>query len=163
MINELLKDDVKDIVLHQYTILADFITLPQLVIHWYVATAMPERTLAIVPHIGYDKRKCGSLKENIWLAYLDRVHERDEGVNFVPIHSRYCTSGSQKHVGRYHLDGFCTLTDGCRECYEFYGCYYHGCMSCYPDRSQLVRKRLGKMVTIAFRLHLIAQWNVNVT
>ena len=141
MINELLKDDVKDIVLCQYTILADFITLPQLVIHWYVATAMPERTLAIVPHSGYDKGKCGSLKENIWLAYLDRVHERDEGMNFVPIHSHYCTSGLQKHVGHYHLDGFRTLTDGRRECYEFYGCYYHGCMSCYPDRSQLVRKK----------------------
>ena len=87
MINGLLRDDVKDIVPHQYTILADFITLPQLVIHWYVATAMPERTLAIVPHGGYDKEKCGSLKENIWLAYLDRVHERDEGMNFVPIRS----------------------------------------------------------------------------
>ena len=57
MINELLRDDVKDKVPHQYIILADFIMLPQLVIHWYVATAMPERTLAIVPHGGYDKGK----------------------------------------------------------------------------------------------------------
>ena len=142
MINELLRDDVNDIVPHQYTILADFITLPQLVIHWYVATSMPEHTLAIVPHGGYDKGKCGSLKENIWLGYLDRVHERDEGMNFVPIRSHYCTSGSQKRVGHYHLDSFHALTDGHREYYEFYGCYYHGCMSCYPDRSHLVRKQV---------------------
>ena len=139
MINEFLRDDVKDIVPHQYTILADFITLPQLVIYWYVATAMPEHTLAIIPHGGYDKRKCGSLKENIWLAYLDTVHERDEGVNFVPIRSHYCTSGLQK---RDHLESFCTLTDSRRECYEFYGFYYFGCMSCYPDHSHLVRKQV---------------------
>ena len=62
---------------HQYTILADFIMLPLLVIHWYIATAMPECTLAIVPHGGYDRGKCGSLKENIWLAYLDKTHGRD--------------------------------------------------------------------------------------
>ena len=40
---------VKDMVPHQYTILADFITSPQLVIHWYVATSMPEWMLVIVP------------------------------------------------------------------------------------------------------------------
>ena len=76
-ISELMRDKVKDVVPHQYTILADFIMLPQLVIHWYIATAMPECTLAIVPHGGHDRGKCGSLKENIWLAYLDKTHGRD--------------------------------------------------------------------------------------
>ena len=74
MISELLKSNIKDIVLHQYTILADFITLPQLVIHWYLGTSMPLRLLAIVPNGGYDSCKCGSLKENIWLTYLDKLH-----------------------------------------------------------------------------------------
>ena len=51
MMNELVRSNVKDIIVsHQCTILADFITLPQLVIHWYVGMAMPQRTLAIVPH-----------------------------------------------------------------------------------------------------------------
>ena len=41
IINELIKSNVKDIVPHQYTILDDFITLPQLLIHWYVGASMP--------------------------------------------------------------------------------------------------------------------------
>ena len=141
MINELIESNVKDIVCHQYTILADFITLPQLVIHWYVGASMPPRTLAIVPHSGYDNGKCGSLKENIWLSYLDKLHEEIEGVNFVPIRFRYCSGQKQKVIGRYHLDGFRILTNGSRECYEFYGCYYHGCLTCFPDRSKVIRHK----------------------
>ena len=70
MISELLKSNVKDIVPHQYMILADFITLPQLVIYWYVGTSMPSRSLAIVPNGGYDSGKCGSLKKDVWLTYF---------------------------------------------------------------------------------------------
>ena len=57
MINKLLRDNAKYIVPHQYTILADFTMLPQLVMNWYIATAMPERTLAIVPRSAYHKGK----------------------------------------------------------------------------------------------------------
>ena len=96
MISELIRSNVVDIVPHQYTILVDFITLPQLVIHWYVGTSMPERTLAVVPYGGYDGGKCGSLKENVWLTYLEKLQERDEGVDFVPIRSRYCSGRTQK-------------------------------------------------------------------
>ena len=81
MINELVKSNVKDIVPHQYTTLADFITLSQLVTHWYIGTSMLSRSLAIVPNGGYDNGKCGSLKENIWLTYLDKLHEKEDGVN----------------------------------------------------------------------------------
>ena len=31
------------------------------------------------------------------------------------------------------------MPGGCREFYEFYGCYYHGCDVCYTDRSRVVR------------------------
>ena len=71
MMNELVRSNVKGIVPHQFTILTDFIMLPQLVIHWYIGTAIPQRTLAIVPHRGYDSGKCGSLKGKVWLTYSD--------------------------------------------------------------------------------------------
>ena len=61
--------------------------------------------------------------------------------NFVPIRSRYCTAQSQKIFGHYHLDGFHVLNDGSRECYEFYGCYYHGCPTCFPDHSRVIRRK----------------------
>ena len=53
--------------------------------------------------------------------------------------SRYCSGVSQYRVGDYYLDGFRELPGGCREFYEFYGCYYHGCDVCYMDRLRVVR------------------------
>ena len=47
--------------------------------------------------------------------------------------SRYCSGIRQYRVGDYYLDGFRELPGGCREFYEFYGCYYHGCDVCYMD------------------------------
>ena len=137
MMNELLRSNVKDIVPHQFTILADFVTLPQLVIHWYIGTSIPQRTLAIVSHGGYDSGKCGSLKERVWLMYLDKLHEETEGVNFIPIRSRYCNEQKQK-VGNCHLDGFRIMNIGSRECFKFYGCYCPRCPRCFPDRSKIV-------------------------
>ena len=102
---------------------------------------MPPQTLAVVPHGGYDMGKCGSYKENVWICYLDKLQEEVEGSNFVPIRSRYCTGQGQKIIGRYHLDGFRILSNGSRECYEFYGCYYHGCLICFPDRSKVIRHK----------------------
>ena len=139
MMNELLRSNVKDIVPHQFTILADFVTLLELVIHWYIGTSMSQRTLAVVPHGGYNSGKCGSLKERVWLMYLDKLHKKAEGVNFIPIRFRYCTGKKQKKVGNYYLDRFRIMNNGRRECFEFYGCYYHGCPSCFPDRSKIVR------------------------
>ena len=140
MISELRTSGVMDIIDHQYTILADFITLPQMVIHWFVGVMLPERTLSIVPHRGYEWGKCGSHKEQIWLASIDKKNVAMESESFVPIQSRYSTCG-QKKVGKYYLDGFRQLACGKRVCYEFYGCYYHGCMICFPDRNKIVRKK----------------------
>ena len=44
-------------------------------------------------------------------------------------------------VDRYYLDGYRRLGDGRHVCYEFYGCYYHGCIVCFPDRNKLIRKK----------------------
>ena len=61
--------------------------------------------------------------------------------------------GHKKCIGCYHLDGFRTLPSGRRECYEFYGCYYHGRVKCFPDHSRFVRKRLREDGTILFKPH----------
>ena len=140
MIIELKNSGVVDIVDHQYTILADFITLPQMVIHWFVGVMLPERTLSIVPHRGYEWGKCGSYKERVWLTWLDKQNAKEEGESFVPIQSRYSSEGQMK-VDRYYLDGFRELECGKHVCYEFYGCYYHSCIVCFPDRNKVIRKK----------------------
>ena len=93
---ELRNSGVTDIIDHQYTILADFITLPQMVIHWFVGIMLPERTLSVVPHRGYEWGRCGSRKEQIWLTYLDKQNVEEEGELFVPIQSRYALGGQKK-------------------------------------------------------------------
>ena len=75
MIGELKQTSVCGIVEHEFTMFADFITLPQMIIHWYVGCMMLECCLAIVPNQGYNSGKCGSVKENVWLAYLDKLQE----------------------------------------------------------------------------------------
>ena len=139
MVSELRSSGVNDIIDHDFTILADFITLPQLVVHWFIGCMMPQRTIAVVPNGGYDGEKGRSLKEHVWLSYLDKVNEHMEGVNFVPIVSRYCSRCTQQRVGSFYMDGYRELPSGGRECFEFYGCYYHGCTICFPDRSKVIR------------------------
>ena len=110
-----------------------------MVIHWFVGCMMNEHEISVVPSGGYFDGKCGSHKERIWLTYLDAIHLREECDDFVPLVSRYCSGIRQYRVGDYYLDGFRELPGGCREFYEFYGCYYHGCDVCYTDRSRVVR------------------------
>ena len=117
MINELKGSGVTNIVQHDFTILAYFITLPQLVIHWFVSCMMPERTVSVVPNGGYDSGKCGSLKGRMWLSYMDKMNERLEGNQFVPIMSRYCSGHGQHCIGAFYLDGYRELPNGCRECF----------------------------------------------
>ena len=109
MIRELKSSGVVGIVEHDYTILADLITLPQMVIHWFVECMMPERMIAVVPNGGYDRGKCGSLKERIWLTYSDVLHEEEERHDFVPMQSRYCSGEGQHRIGEFFLDGYRVL------------------------------------------------------
>ena len=32
------------------------------------------------------------------------------------------------------------MNNGSKECYEFYGFYYHGCPKCFPNQSKVVRR-----------------------
>ena len=90
-------------------------TLPRLVIHWFVGCMMPECTIAVVPNGRYDRGKGGSLKECVWSAHMNREHEITEGDEFIPIMSRYCSGRTQHRVGDYYLDGYKELKNGGRE------------------------------------------------
>ena len=110
-----------------------------MVIHWFVGCMMNECEISVVLSGGYFDGKCGSRKKRIWLTYLDAIHLREECDYFVPLVSRYCSGISQYRVGDYYLDGFRELPGGCREFYEFYGCYYHSCDVCYTDTWRAVK------------------------
>ena len=48
---------------------------------------------------------------------------------------------------RYHVDGYDPQT---RTCYEYQGCHWHGCRTCYPNREER-HTRLGDRHTDAAR------------
>ena len=68
-------------------------------------------------------------------------------------------AGEQK-VGPYKLDGLlltgekqvgpCSKTIFEGVAYDFYGCYYHGCPVCYPNRSEFNKKLGATMESIYF-------------
>ena len=78
----------------------------------------------------------------------------------MPVQSRYCTGMEQKQVGRYSLDGFRTLPNGSRECYEFYSCYYHSCPKCFLDHSKVVHCKYSEHGYVSIeRAHLnMIEW-----
>jgi predicted nucleic acid-binding Zn-ribbon protein len=61
-----------------------------------------------------------------WLAFVQAKTSQ-------PIQTHMSDSGEFK-IGSYHVDGYNAAT---REVYEFEGCFFHGCLACYPDRSKL--------------------------
>ncbi|XP_062570462.1 uncharacterized protein LOC134232499 [Saccostrea cucullata] len=45
-------------------------------------------------------------------------------------HIRHARNGGEVKIGNYTVDGYQEAT---RTVYEFYGCYWHGCPTCYPS------------------------------
>ncbi|KAJ8018898.1 putative DNA polymerase [Holothuria leucospilota] len=85
---------------------------------------LKEGTIAIVPHQGYNPRYKQSVKALKWLRWI----EQEEGI--VIQHAR---QGGEKQIDHYRVDGF----HG-NHVYEFYGCIWHGCPTCRPNREACV-------------------------
>ena len=81
---------------------------------------LKENTIAIIPHLGYRKTANQSHCAYQWLAHV--AHQD----NVVIRHGR---NEGEKRVGPYLLDGYCEATN---TAYEFHGCFYHGCIKCFP-------------------------------
>ena len=84
---------------------------------------MPKKIIAIVPE--YAKTDTFSKMSIIWLNYMSN------GVNI-----QHVLSGGEKKlmIGNktYKVDSFCVEMN---TVYEFYGCFWHGCPSCYKPNS----------------------------
>jgi hypothetical protein len=47
---------------------------------------------------------------------------------------KHALSGGEHRIGSYRVDGFCATT---QTVWEFMGCFWHGCIKCFPDRSEI--------------------------
>ena len=71
-----------------------------------------------------------SKKSIIWLTWMEaqlEIHIQHKG-----------NSEREKRVkGNYPVDGYGVDLDGHIYVLQFYGCYWHGCPKCYPDRAKI--------------------------
>ena len=97
--------------------------------HW-----MRPRTLAVEPLHGWHPQIRQSRAALEWLYHLERILPPPTDGEPCLRHSR---NGGEVlfRIGehRYHADGYDPRTGFV---YEFYGCFYHGCPECFPQRHQ---------------------------
>ncbi|XP_061181223.1 uncharacterized protein LOC133189847 [Saccostrea echinata] len=82
---------------------------------------MPKETIAIIPNLGYQPARRYSAKACRWLSWMS--HQTGS-------HIQHARNGGEVKIGSYTVDGYQEAT---RTVYEFYGCYWHGCPTCYPN------------------------------
>ncbi|XP_062602351.1 uncharacterized protein LOC134264065 [Saccostrea cucullata] len=87
----------------------------------YRRNFMPKDTIAIIPNLGYEPARQYSAKACRWLTWMS--HQNG-------CHMRHARNGGEVPIGNYTVDGYQEAT---RTVYEFYGCYWHGCPTCYPS------------------------------
>lgn len=70
-----------------------------------------------------------------WLEFLASGNDID---------IKHALNGGEFKVGKYRMDGYCVTNN---TCYEFHGCYWHGCPTCYDpeDRNLVNGKRNRKL------------------
>ncbi|XP_062620655.1 uncharacterized protein LOC134282247 [Saccostrea cucullata] len=87
--------------------------------------------IAVVPSQGYTKRDNYSKISIQWLEWLmEKSRQRGN-----PLSISHALNGGEYHVPgtNYRCDGFVQSPNGKGTIYEFYGCVFHGCPSCFPE------------------------------
>ena len=94
--------------------------------------SMPAHSFAIISDVGYPNKVRYSVKGVRWLQAMRR-----------PI--RHALNGGEVKIGPYTVDGFDASTN---TVYEFLGCFYHGCPTCFPKRDTKNPYTLESMNTL---------------
>ncbi|XP_054156005.1 uncharacterized protein LOC128954450 [Oppia nitens] len=107
-------------------------TLASVAMECFKANFLQEKQIANTPVCGYDNYKNKSDKERIWIEDIikkDKILKN--GLNI----ERNARLGS-----RYWPDG---LDREKKIVYEFFGCYYHGCVTCFPLNRDEFKPNIG--------------------
>ena len=95
------------------------ITLPMAVMESFKCNYLKSNQIAIIPLSGYEPFRKVSYIGQTWLDFLEK--------------QRNTIIKREYRLGKYYADGFDEKT---KEVYEFYGCYWHGCLQCYPSKRE---------------------------
>lgn len=96
------------------------ITLPSAIMELFKYKYLSPKTLAVIPHNGYESQRNRSYSSSVWLDYL----EEKENIEIV----------REYKIIHYYADGYYKNVTTLEETiFEFLGCYYHGCPKCFPN------------------------------
>ena len=120
--------------------MAECITIASACNHYYRKKCLQPFTIASEPVRGWHgKSKPHSHASMEWLYWINhQLRQQRQSTEDQLMHAH--NQGEHTiSVGRHqmHVDGFDPTT---QTVYEFQGCFYHGCLTCFPHRDQLHRK-----------------------
>ncbi|KAG6937980.1 hypothetical protein G0U57_007829, partial [Chelydra serpentina] len=93
----------------------------------YRFMCLEPNTVALLPPDNYHRQKKRYSTPSIqWLLYIS--HKEN-------IQIRHALQGGELQVGPYFLDGYADV-DGVCTAFEFNGCFFHGCLTCYCEKTQ---------------------------
>ena len=137
------------------------ITLPSAVIELFKYSYLEPKTLAIIPHRGYESKRKNSYAANVWLDYV----ENTENIKI----------SREIKIANFFVDGF---EKNSNTIFEFLGCYYHGCPSCFPnnrnfkindrqsfdqlDRKTISRLEFLKKLKYNLKTKRECEWNIEI-
>ena len=106
-----------------------FITIGSLSNFIFKNLMLKEKTIAIIPEQGYSNPN-HSKKSIEWLEYISKTR----GINIT--HAR---NGQEVKIGEFYVDGFDFKNN---TCYQFFGCWFHGCDICFKPSSFNTKKMM---------------------
>lgn len=95
-------------------------------------TLLRRNTIAVEPPRGWHgARSNQSHKARQWLAWQEHLRRQQTSTEGDFIRHSH-NGGEVRLAGRHLVDGYDQTTN---TAYEFHGCLWHGCTSCFPDRT----------------------------
>ncbi|KAL3098705.1 hypothetical protein niasHS_000821 [Heterodera schachtii] len=116
--------------------ITDSVTIPSGCMKYWVQLAhYGKERVAIIPHLGYEKRGKQSTIARKYLKWRAEEELRESGRVLRHVES----PGGEFKFGNYSLDGMMERPDEDKNlAIEVNGCYWHGCPSCFPDDAAIV-------------------------
>ncbi|KAK3753686.1 hypothetical protein QZH41_013132, partial [Actinostola sp. cb2023] len=111
------------------------ITLASACMWSYRYRFMPPNSIGIIPQGGYTPNDIQSLKAKKWLW---RLEQQTPGLR---LHTCYSVEGETVILGA-KVDGYDSKT---RTVYQFHGCFWHACSTCFPNAQMFHPKLRQKM------------------
>uniref|UniRef100_A0A914I9Y5 DNA-directed DNA polymerase n=1 Tax=Globodera rostochiensis TaxID=31243 RepID=A0A914I9Y5_GLORO len=116
--------------------ITDSVTIPSACMKVFVTLAhYDKQKIAIIPHLGYEKRGKQSTIARKYLKWRAEEEMRENGLTLRHVES----PGGEYKFGNFSLDGMLERPgEGNNLAIEVNGCFWHACPHCFPDDAAIV-------------------------